>query len=857
MTKCPKKYKNLGLETFGNKRKVTEEMLSQFCKNDSYLKEQVNELWDTTDPETRVWENDIHANLLESYSITKGVKEVMDDYGNTFTKTCFSLDNSTNFSDSSNFKNFDWIDKSKTTARINTAEGDAEIPITITTSNDDSTHNYGVWGNFQCNEFWYIGWDKCNVYTPEKFKSNPDSSNIPAVCRGQKFVPKVSGKLRTLTLNVKGHSDAEYPLIVEIYKYPKLASQTVPLARAEYRFDTTSQALIAIDFPSPPELVKGEAYAFVLRSPLTSFEKAYAIGGWSNTCYTDYGGDTYPEGDCFLSENNGYSWIGHGKPEDVPYHEGANPPWDFGFQAVIEVSTSTYPTNTDYSVVFKTKRSNPVTYAKIIPTQSLPTGTSVEWYISQNGKNWTLLQESNNYSKTFSTDNNPVSTYIFLKTVMKTTNSANTPKITNISIHCDTQKAVKGYCKDELFRPRTSPMLGASVWSNCYCPYLIEGIGDVEVDLYKDKLVRDRFTIIAPVNIKEYFIESNFVHDYYYKNRYNEIHPYGEMIATAKDISEKEAGIIANIRSTNAAGIMKYYTEKQYLDLTEYEAEQYQTQFNSELVKVTTEEQALKFISNYPIMISFLRNHGIYVIGTNIIPLKNLSVYPVHYAYFTPTGKSPIPLSPDIDFVVDYDATDYQLQFRGENYGLEKNNVSTLTFLNYSESEISTTEKNTLYKLIPGTFEIEYNPVWVQGLKMKDFVKYDENNEVVRSSAGYTVYNGFKLDLRTETIYITKTNGVINTEYTLKLQPLPALRKVLLNPDTDSETELYENIDFTVDYDNSKILLNYDNFNTGDVIQVKYTPNLPDIGLGVAYRMTRKNGDSQVYILPNYFTVRT
>ena len=857
MTKCPKEYKNLGLDSFGNKRKVTEEMLGQFCKNDAYLKEQINQIWDTTDPETRVWQNDIHANMLESYSITKGTTEVTDSYGNVSTKNCYSLSNNTSFSGSSDFKNLDPIDISKTTARIDTAEGCAEIPVNKGTSNNDATHNYGAWGTFQSNEYWYVGWNRANVYSPEEFRNNPNSSSIPSVCRGQKFVPTVTGRLRTLTLNLKGHADAEYPLIVEIYEYPKL-SNTTPLASTEYRFSTTSQALVAINFESAPLLEKDKKYAFVLRSPLTSFEKAYAIGGWSNSCYTTVGsGDTYPEGDSFLSENNGYSWIGHGKHEDVPYHEGSEPPFDFGFQAVLEVTTTKYPINKEYEVDFKVQRMNPITYAKITPTQEIATGTTITWYISQNGKSWEILNDANNYSTTFATDNNPVSTYMFLKAVMKTTNESYTPKINYVSIHCDTLKALKGYLKTELFKPRTSPMLGASIWSNCYCPYKADANATVKVDLYRDMLVRDRFKVINLTSIIDYPIESEFVHDYYFEDRQNKIHPVAYEDITAQDITDSEAGIIASIRNTNSVEIIKEYTNKHYLDLTENECVLFINKLNAELVKVNTSELAKTFIKKYPLFVKHLRRHDIYLVGTNIIPLKNLSVYPVHYAYFRTEAGVLTPLTPDIDYVVNYTAKDYDLILNDVIYDREKNKVSSLTFLDPDETQVNTTENNTLFKLVAGDFEIEYNPVWVSDLQMRDFVKYDENNEVVKSKEGYTVYNGFKLDVMTENIYITKTNNIIDTVYNLKVQPLPALRRVLLNKDTDYELELYEDIDFTVDYDHKKLKLNYDNFSTGDIITVKYTPNLPDVGLGVAYRMNRTDSNNQAYILPNYFTTRT
>ena len=53
MTNCPPTYQNIQCESFGDRRKITSQLLRQFCKNDAYLKEQIDLLWDTTDPETR------------------------------------------------------------------------------------------------------------------------------------------------------------------------------------------------------------------------------------------------------------------------------------------------------------------------------------------------------------------------------------------------------------------------------------------------------------------------------------------------------------------------------------------------------------------------------------------------------------------------------------------------------------------------------------------------------------------------------------------------------------------------------------------------------------------------------------
>lgn len=53
MTNCPPIYRNIQCESFSNKRKITSQMLRQFCKNDAYLYEQIMALWDATDPESR------------------------------------------------------------------------------------------------------------------------------------------------------------------------------------------------------------------------------------------------------------------------------------------------------------------------------------------------------------------------------------------------------------------------------------------------------------------------------------------------------------------------------------------------------------------------------------------------------------------------------------------------------------------------------------------------------------------------------------------------------------------------------------------------------------------------------------
>ena len=86
------------------------------------------------------------------------------------------------------------------------------------------------------------------------------------------------------------------------------------------------------------------------------------------------------------------------------------------------------------------------------------------------------------------------------------------------------------------------------------------------------------------------------------------------------------------------------------------------------------------------------------------------------------------------------------------------------------------------------------------------------------------------------------------------MQPNCMMKLVKYNDD-----ELTENVDYTVDYDTSKLHLNNITLKVGDSDRVEYVPNIRDTGLSIAYRMHRNNTDTgtQAYILPNSYSYRT
>jgi len=95
----------------------------------------------------------------------------------------------------------------------------------------------------------------------------------------------------------------------------------------------------------------------------------------------------------------------------------------------------------------------------------------------------------------------------------------------------------------------------------------------------------------------------------------------------------------------------------------------------------------------------------------------------------------------------------------------------------------------------------------------------------------------------------------------LRCECVDPIRKVILNKDSDFETELIEDKDFIVDYNNHSIYFPITNFETetsvlslSDKVTVVYTPNLWDKGLSIGYYAKRSvtGGSNKCKIKPNY-----
>lgn len=137
-----------------------------------------------------------------------------------------------------------------------------------------------------------------------------------------------------------------------------------------------------------------------------------------------------------------------------------------------------------------------------------------------------------------------------------------------------------------------------------------------------------------------------------------------------------------------------------------------------------------------------------------------------------------------------------------------------------------------------GSLSVSYNPVFIQNLQSAEMPLildyFKENFEV----------NEDTLESR---------------RVKLRCAPIDPIRSLTLIHADSSEEELYEDVDYRVDYDNNEIIfpvINIDNESSililKDTVEVVYTPNLEDTGISIGYHAKRTNKDKQVHIKPNY-----
>ena len=245
---------------------------------------------------------------------------------------------------------------------------------------------------------------------------------------------------------------------------------------------------------------------------------------------------------------------------------------------------------------------------------------------------------------------------------------------------------------------------------------------------------------------------------------------------------------------------------------------------DAKVVDGKTEAQLVQYLLDNPDIVDLLAENNIYVVGfIKPFKLSKSPAYPILGCYLTPSHPDirAFQLGEYLDYNVDYDE-------------------DVLTFH----------EKTIADKMIPGNLKVEYNPVFVDGLTLKDVGRRVNDEGVIEE--------GLVLDYFKEEFVVTDEHIETRT-LDLRVTPVDPIRSVILNKDTDDEEVLVENVDYTVDANAKKIVFEIvgsdgvsSRLNLGDKISIVYTPCLEDSGISIGYHAKRTDTKKDVYLEPNY-----
>ncbi len=167
------------------------------------------------------------------------------------------------------------------------------------------------------------------------------------------------------------------------------------------------------------------------------------------------------------------------------------------------------------------------------------------------------------------------------------------------------------------------------------------------------------------------------------------------------------------------------------------------------------------------------------------------------------------------------------------------------------DNDIIYFDKDVIDEMPVGGLYVKYNPVFIQNLSSDEVGRREDYETGL-------IEEGLILDYFKEQFDIV-TENVEKRSVSLRCVPVDPIREVILNKDADNETELYEDVDFTVDYVNKQLVFPVvDDINQtsilklGDKLDVVYTPNIEDTGIAIGYYVKRNNTDHQCKIKQNY-----
>ena len=541
MADCEKNYRNLGDAYYGARRMVTSEILKNSCENDAYLLMLCEELEDMTDPEMRKWMLLVDTDISFGMKHNSGQNRWEFEDGNSFSRIdqLDSLDyidvvNTTARVDLAGGKvtlqpknaTSGWSVYDSPTYRIaytkvvlsvvekdkgvkySELDDSADVKATASTwcqdggylyvhcsdGADPDTHQMIVeWENvrsagpnntFNCNAYWYVGYKRDVRYwaSPDQLDDSL-GADIASVARAQTWVATASGLVSTISIKLHGSTHAEDRFYLELRTTSGGAPTSTVLGRIEFDIRKFQKgSFVSFPFPHPVAVTSGTKYAWVARSPFTSYQKHYGIGGWNRYCHKDY----YKGGDSFVSYDNGQTWKKYGKNESLPYSEGKYAPQDFAFQIHCIDDDVTYQPD-DYEYLYlKPFSTSPIRRVQLSVGYTLNYGTIV-WEVSPDFENWYKVNEGTGWIYEFA-DPKPNIVWVRAKLKGNRSHVTSTPEISQVTITTYNDFALNAYVRTRFYTPRLTNPLGASVWSRIHAPTYATPDTTVAIDIVRNTI---------------------------------------------------------------------------------------------------------------------------------------------------------------------------------------------------------------------------------------------------------------------------------------------------------------------------------------------------------------------------------
>ena len=551
MVKCNPSYKNLNeIQSFSNQGYATLELMKQACMNDEYLKKQVEELSYLTPPPVRKRFSPILLDAVNSWGCQVNNGEYVS-FSSETTKEIII-----NFSDTAYINqelvNDSMIDEDNSDCDFETyVHNDGTVQRRACVPHKEIINNYLDCRNHEgggLNSYWYVGYDKAKTYEarPEWVKNWKDTT-IPSVCRAQTITipPDGDGFLESVDLQIENTgsiwSQWGSPLYVQIWK-TKLVSRRktywdkktktnkrvkpevfenvyIPdgdpytaLATASFQPSKITPSWQNFKFDRAVEVKAGERYAIVMLSPMSHPDHCPRIGGWGRNCSKG----KYSGGDAFLSENNGRSWARYGKNAEnlkhTAYKYGKYTPEDFAFQCHIKQYDSSRDTGEQYYLYLKPIHANPTRKVEINAICEGDENNSTQFLVfevSSDGVNWTSI--GSDFSVHFNRDSSGEYPHIiYVRARMESllvggsTTTDLTPYIEKMKVTLTMEAPSELYARTHAYNPKTTPMLGAAVWGRVYAPFEVDPTVEGSVEIIRDKIVSESFTIIDSDNFEDY-----------------------------------------------------------------------------------------------------------------------------------------------------------------------------------------------------------------------------------------------------------------------------------------------------------------------------------------------------------------